>query len=125
MVDDAHKQWKHEEVRCIATIETFVVAKKRLKDLNVKLTEADRERKSAEAALVGAEKQAEGQHLQLCRVEDQIAIAKEQIKALKNKLERAEEVVAQAEQKGYDTRVKEIEKNLRAQVTSVCQGYCL
>ena len=36
-----------------------MVAEKRIKDLNTKLTEADRERKSVESALAKAKKQAE------------------------------------------------------------------
>ena len=43
----------------IANIETLTVAEKRIKDLNTKLTEANRERKSAKSALAGAKKQAE------------------------------------------------------------------
>nr|POE95288.1 hypothetical protein CFP56_05650 [Quercus suber] len=48
------------------------MAKKKIKDLNTKLTEADRERKSAKATLVGAERQVEDQHQQLHRVEEQM-----------------------------------------------------
>ena len=55
-VDNAHAQLKKEEARRIAAIQTPVVAEKRIKDLNTKLTEANRERKSVEVALVGAEK---------------------------------------------------------------------
>ena len=60
-------------------------------------------------------------------MEDQlaIAIAKEQIVALKKKLEKAEEAAAQAEQEGYDVGVKETKENLRAKVTGVCRGYYL
>ena len=39
--------------------QTLMVAEKRIKDLNTKLTEADRERKSVESALAKAKKQAE------------------------------------------------------------------
>lgn len=39
-------------------VKTLAIAEKKSKDLTLKLTEAKRERKSAEAALVGAEKQA-------------------------------------------------------------------
>ena len=52
-------QCKDEEARRISTVKTLVVAEKRIKELNTKLTEEDRERKSAEAALVGAKKQVE------------------------------------------------------------------
>ena len=55
-VDDAHKQTKEEEGRHIATVEAFIMAEQRIKDLNVKLTEANRDRKSEEATLAGAER---------------------------------------------------------------------
>ena len=45
-VNDAHKQWKDKKGLCIAAVETLAVAEKRIKDLNTKLTEADRVRKS-------------------------------------------------------------------------------
>ena len=51
-----------------------------------------------------------------------MTIAKEKIGALKKKLEK---VVAQAKEEGYDTKVRETEENLRAQVTGVYRGYCL
>ena len=53
--------------------------------------------KIVEAALVRAERQAEDQGQQLHKVEDQLTDAKKQIGALKKKLEKAEEVAAQAE----------------------------
>jgi len=55
-VDDAHTQLKEEEARCIAIVQTLAVVEKRIKDLNTKLIEANRERKSVEAALAGTEK---------------------------------------------------------------------
>ena len=64
-MDDAHAQLKKEEARHIAFVQTLAVAEKRIKDLNTKLTEANKERKSVEAALAGAEKQAKDQRLQL------------------------------------------------------------
>ncbi|KAL0017580.1 hypothetical protein SO802_004649 [Lithocarpus litseifolius] len=97
----------------------------RIKDLNVKLTEANRDKKSAEAALAGAERQAEDQRQQLHKVEDQLTIAKEQMGALKKQLKKAKEAATHAEYEGYDTSVKENKENLRAQVTGVCRGYCL
>ena len=95
-------------------MENLVVAKQRIKDLNTKLTEVVREKKNAKAALAGAEKQVENQRQQLCKVKDQLAIAKEQIGTLKKKLEKAEAAAAQAKQEGYDIRVKETKENLRA-----------
>lgn len=60
-VDDSYKQMKEDEARCIAAVDAFNLAKQRIKDLKVKLTEANRNRKSAEAILEGVERQAESQ----------------------------------------------------------------
>lgn len=57
----------------------------------------ERDKKSTKIALAGAERQAEDQCQQLHRFEDQLAITKEQIEALKKKLKKAEEAAAQAE----------------------------
>ena len=46
------------------------MAKKKTKDLGTKLTEVDRERKSVEAALASAEKQAKDQHQQFRKAEE-------------------------------------------------------
>ena len=92
------------------------MAKKKIKDLGTKLTEADRERKSVEAALAGAEDQCQ----QLRKAEEQLAIAREQIATQKKELEKKEEALAQAEQSGYDIGVKEMEDALKAQVIGVC-----
>ena len=61
-----HRQMKDKEGRQIAVVEAFNVVEKRVKELNAKLTEAEREKKSAEPALEGAERQAETQRKQLC-----------------------------------------------------------
>ena len=68
---------KEEEGRCIATVEVFKLAEQRIKDLNTKLTEANRDKKSAEATLEGAERQGESQHQQLRQTKDQLTLAKE------------------------------------------------
>ena len=59
LVNNPHKQMKENEGRHIAAMVAFTLAKKRMQDLNTKLTEADREKKSVEAALQRAERQAE------------------------------------------------------------------
>lgn len=68
----------------------------------MRLTKADRQRKSVEAALAGAEKQAEDQHQHLRKAKKQLAIARDKIESQKKELERKEEVVAQAEQAKHD-----------------------
>lgn len=77
---------KEEEGWRIAAVEAFTLAKQRIKDLNVKLTKANRDKKSAEVALLGAKRQAADQRQQLRKTEDQLTVAKEQIEALKKKL---------------------------------------
>lgn len=97
----------------MSAIKNLVIAEKKNKDLVTKLTEADRERKSVKAALVGTEKQAEDQR-QLRKAKVQLAIAQEKIDSQQKELEKKEEAIAQAEQVGYDVGVKEIEDALRA-----------
>ena len=101
------------------------MAEKRVKELNAKLTEAKRERKSVEAALEGVERQAETQRKQLHQAEDELAATKDQTKVLKKKLKDAEKARDQAEQDGYNVRVVKTEKALKAEVSGVCRTYCL
>ena len=68
------------------------MAKKRVKELNAKLIEVEREKKSTETALKGAERQDETQHKQLHQTEDELATTRKQIKVLKKKLDDAEKV---------------------------------
>ena len=69
-MDHAHAQLKDEEARRVSAVKTLAMAEKKIKDLGIKLTEADRERKSAEAVLVGAEKEAKDQRQQLHRAKE-------------------------------------------------------
>lgn len=69
-VDWAHAQLKDEEAHWISAIKTLAVVEKKIKDLGTKLTEVDRERKSAKVALASAEKQAEDQHQQFRKAEE-------------------------------------------------------
>ena len=89
MVNFSHGQMKEEEGRCIAAVDAFSVATKRIQELKNKLIETERDKKSVDVALKGAERQAEGQRRQLRQIEDQLAANKEQITALKKKLEEA------------------------------------
>ena len=83
LVNNSHRQMKEEEGRRIAAMETFSLAEKGIQELNTKLTKADQERKSAEAALYGAKKQEESQCRQLHQTKDQLFAAREQIEVLK------------------------------------------
>ena len=114
LLNNSHRQMKDEEGRRIAIVDTFNVAEKRIEELNTKLTEADRDKKSAEVPC----KELRGRW-----AEDQLTVAKEQIENLKKKLEEAEKAVDKAKQDGYVVGVVEIEEVLRAEVFGVCITY--
>ena len=114
-----------EEGRRIAAVEAFNVANKRINKLKNKLTEAEKDKKSVEAALDSIERQAEGQQVLLCQAEDQLAASKEQITAQKKRLEEAEKAKDPTKQDGYDVGVVETEEALRVEVWRVCRNYYL
>ena len=116
---------KEEEGRCVAAVKAFELAEKKSQNLNAKLVEADRDKKSAEATLDGVERQVEAQHKQLRQAEDELSIAKSQFKVLTKKLEEAEKAKEQAEQYGYDIGVVETEEALKVEVLELCRFYCL
>ena len=116
---------KGEEAKCIATVEAFSVDDKKSQELTTKLTKAEKDKKSVEAALYGAEKQAEAQHKQLRQAEANLAAARDQIKTLSKKLEEVKKAKDQVEQDGYEVEMAETEEALRAEVSEVCRYYCL
>ena len=61
---------KEEESRRITAMDAFNMADKRITELKNKLTEVERDKKSVEAALECAERQAEGQQRQLHQTEN-------------------------------------------------------
>ena len=63
---------KEEEGRCNAAMEAFQVAENSNQDLNKRLLEEEKERKSAAAALESVEKQTKSQRLLLRNAEDQL-----------------------------------------------------
>ena len=54
MVNNFHRQMKDEEARHIATMEAFKVAKKKIQELNVKLTKAEREKRASRLLYKGS-----------------------------------------------------------------------
>ena len=60
-MDYSHRQYKSEKGRRIAVVEAVNVAEKSLKDVKVQLSQSKNDRKSAVAALEGAEGQVETQ----------------------------------------------------------------
>lgn len=67
----------------MSAVKNIAIAEKKIKDLDTKLAEADRERKSAEAALAGAEKQAEDQLYHLRKAEEQLQLLRRGLKLSK------------------------------------------
>ena len=65
MVNFSYRQMKEEEGRYIAAVDAFNVVEQKIQELTTKLNKADRDKKSAEVALQGAERQAESQCKQL------------------------------------------------------------
>ncbi|KAK9999178.1 hypothetical protein SO802_018781 [Lithocarpus litseifolius] len=131
MVNYCHRQMKEEEAKRHDADDRLKAAEESLQDTKRKLTEEERGKKSATAALENAERQAESQRLLLRRAEDDLAASKAQVLALQKKLaeaeaarEEAEKARDQAEQEGYDVGVAETEEALRAVVSGVCRTYC-
>ena len=122
---------KEEEGRRNATVEAFNVVESSIQELKKRLHEEEKERKYAATTLKNTEKQAESQRLLLRNAEDQLAISKTQIAALKKKLKEVEKAKALAmkakvevEQHGYDVGMAETEDALKAEVPGVCRTYC-
>ena len=90
IVISSHKMMKEEKGRCTVAVKTFELAEKKSQDLIAKLVEANRDKKSAEAALDVVERHAKAQRKQLRQAEDDLSAARSQIKILTKKLEEAE-----------------------------------
>ena len=128
-----------------ATVQTLNIVENSNTDLKKRLTVEEQVRNSADAALEGAERQAESQRKLAREANNQLAVSKEQLVALKKQLEeaqrfrdqaekarvQAEEAKAKAEkerdeveQHSYDVGIAETEDALRAEVPAVCHAYC-
>ena len=116
------------------------------------LKDAIKAKDSAEASLIGAQKQAEEQMRRLLAAEEQLEIAKEQISDLKKKLIKADNAKGvvefardeavrakmeaefarteaetakdKAEEEGYKAWVAKTQALLKAQIPGVCKLYC-
>lgn len=106
-------------------MEAFKVVEKSILQFKTKLTEAERDKKSIEVALQGAERQVENQRKYLRQTEDQLVAAKKHIETLKKELEETEKAVKKAEQDGYEVGIVKIDEALRVEVSEVCRIYCL
>ena len=77
-------------------MQTLTIAENSNTDLKKKLITEEQARKSANAALKGAERQAESQRKLTNKANEQLAASKEQLAALKKQLEKAEKLKDQA-----------------------------
>ena len=139
------QQLDDERKRRVSAVQTLNIAENSNKDLKEKLKAEEQLRKSADAALKGAETQAESQRKLVNEVKGQLITTKEQIAALRQQLEEANKLKAlaekakaqaeenklkaekerdEAEQHGYDVGVAKTEDALRAEVPAVCCAYC-
>ena len=146
MYHSLSQQLNDERKRRVAAVQTLTIAENSNADLRKRLTAEEQARKSADAALKGAEKQAESQRKLTNEAKEQLATSKEQMAALKQQLDEAKNLKDQAEkarmqaeedkvkaekerdeaeQHGYDVGVAETEDTLRAEVPAVCHAYCI
>ena len=145
MYHSISQQLDDERKRRIAAVQTLTIAENNNTDLRKKLTAEEQAKKSTDAALKGAETQAESQRKLTNKAKEQLVASKEQVAALKQQLEeakklkdraekarmqaeedkaKAEKERDEAEQHGYDVGVAETEDTLRAEVPAVCRAYC-
>ena len=126
-------------------MQTLTIAENSNADLNEKLKAEKQQRKSADAALKGAETQAENERKLASKIKGQLVVTKKQIAAQRQQLKeanrlkdlaekarlqaeedklKAEKERDEAEQHDYDVGVAETEDALRAEVPAVCRAYC-
>ena len=126
-------------------MQTLIVIEQSNVELKKKLADEEHVRKSADAALEGAQRQAENQRKLLCEANDQLAASKEQLATLRKQLEESQRLKDQAERAkvgaekakaeakkerdeakyhGYNVGVAETEDTLRVEVPAVCRVYC-
>ena len=145
MSNSLSQQLDEERKRRATAVQTLTITENNNTDLRERLTVEEQTRKSADAALKGAEKQAESQRKLTNETKEQLTASKKQVVALKQQLEKAKKLKDQAEkarmqakedkakaekerdeaeQHGYDVGVAETEDTLRAEVPAVCRAYC-
>ena len=90
MTNSLSQQLNEERKRRVAAVQTLIIAENNNTDLKKRLTVEEQAWKSANAALEGAEKQAESQRKLAHEANDQLAASKEQLAALKKQLEEAQ-----------------------------------
>ena len=86
------QQLDEERKRRATAVQTLAIAKNNNTDLRKRLAAEEQARKSADAALKGAEKQAESQRKLTNEAKEQLTASKEQMAALMQQLEEAKKL---------------------------------
>ena len=89
MINSLYQQLDDERKIRVTAMQTLTIAENCNADLRKRLTVEEQARKSTDAALKGAERQAESQRKLARETNDQLATSKEQLAALKKQLEEA------------------------------------
>ena len=92
MTNSLYQQLDEETKRRATAVQTITIAENSNTDLRKKLPAEEQVQKSADAALEGAERQAESQRELAREANDQLAASKEQLAALKKQLEEAQKL---------------------------------
>ena len=133
MTTSLSQQLDKERKRRATAVQTLIITENSNTDLKKKLVAQEQARKSADAALKGAERQAESQRKLANEANEQLAASNEQLAALKKQLEEAQRLRDQAEKakvEAEEAKTKaekerdEAEDALRAEVPTVCRAYC-
>ena len=145
MANSLSQQLDEERKRRVTVLKTLTIAENSNTDLKKKLIAEEQARKSVDAALKGAKRQAESQRKLAHEANEQLAASNKQLAALKKQLEEAQKLGDQAEkarvqaeedkakvekerdeaeQHGYDIDVVKTEGALGIEVPIVCRAYC-
>ena len=92
MSNSLSQQLDEERKRRATAVQTLTIAENSNTDLKKKLIVEEQAKKSADAALKGAEKQAESQRKLTNKAKEQLAASKEQLAALKKQLKEAKKL---------------------------------
>ena len=92
MSNSLSQQLDEERKRRATAVQTLTIAENSNTDLKKKLIVEEQARKSADAALKGAEKQAESQRKLTNKAKEQLTASNEQLAALKKQLKEAKKL---------------------------------
>ena len=92
MTNSLYQQVDEERKRRVVAVQTLAITENSNIDLKKKLIVEEQARKSADAALKGAEKQAESQRKLTNKAKEQLTASNEQLAALKKQLKEAKKL---------------------------------